>query len=178
MASEQRGAHPSLLEVRLMASQKTTKDDRIWRQLRQKIKGIARAKVRVGVIGNKRHVGGISMAELAAIHEFGAPNAGIPARPFLVPTFQLKRSELVAFTEKLARKLLNESIDIEQALGLLGAWAAAAVKKTITSQMVTPRLADSAAGRRTIARKGSSVTLVDTGQLLNSITWAVEKHSK
>lgn len=162
-----------------MGDSKVTKDDRIWRQLREKVKGIGRARVRVGVIDSgKSHSGGISMAELAAIHEFGAPNAGIPARPFIGFTFQLRRDELRAFTEKLARQLLNEKLEVRQALGLLGAWGAAQIKRTITQRLVRPQLSESAAGQRTIARKGSSTTLVDTGQLLASISWAVDKLAK
>jgi hypothetical protein len=53
---------------------------------------------------------------------------------------------------------------------MLGQWGAAAVKRTITSGQVTPPDAPG-----TIARKGSSTPLIDEGQLVNAITYAVEK---
>lgn len=161
-----------------MSSMKTTADDRVWQRLRAKVKGIAQERVKVGVIDGGRSHGGITMGELAAIHEFGAPAAGIPARSFLRFTFQTRASDLSALTERLARGLLSEKLDVEQAFGLLGAWSVAAVKRSITARLIRPQLIESDAGRRTIARKGSSTTLVDTGQLINSITWVRGKDAK
>lgn len=153
---------------------RVTVDDRVWRKIRKRIPGIARAKVKVGVVGSdatSSH-GQLSNAELAAIHEFGAPAAGIPARSFLRATFEQQADEYRAILARLAEALLKDTITLDRALDLLGTWGAGAVKATITQGRVVPRLQDSAAGRRTIARKGSSQTLVDTGQLVNSITWA------
>lgn len=161
-----------------MGDHKTTKDDRVWRRLREKIKGISKAHVRVGVIDGGRAHGGITMGELAAIHEFGAPAAGIPERSFLRFTFKARAEDLAKIAERLARGLLAEKIELKAALGVLGAWGAAAVKKSITARIIRPQLIESEAGRRTIARKGSSTTLVDTGQLVNSITWALGKEEK
>lgn len=153
---------------------KTTVDDRVWRKLRKRLPGIATMKVKVGVVGagGQEAHGALTNAELAAIHEFGAPRAGIPARSFIRATFEQQADEYRAVLGRLAGALLEDKITVERALDILGTWAAAAIKATITQGRVRPRLQESAAGRRTIARKGSSQTLVDTGQLVNSITWA------
>ena len=133
------------------------------------------ARVKVGVLASAgSHPGSnISMVELAAIHEFGSPAAGIPERSFIRRTLELQRAEIIAMTRRISEAFLRERVTLQQGLGLLGLFLANAVRHTITSEQVVPRLAESAAGRRTIARKGSHVTLVDHAQLLNAISYEV-----
>jgi hypothetical protein len=149
-----------------------------FRRLHARVKAAAAAKtkLKIGVLtGSGTEPGSeITLVELAAIHEFGSPAAGIPERSFLRKTFQLQREEVKAMTEKLAKRFLEDKIELNDALGLLGQWLVARVRETITSQLVTPRLSESEAGRRTIKRKGSSVTLVDTGHLINAISYEIE----
>lgn len=147
-----------------------TYKDRGLKKIMEKIRALADGPyVKVGVIGDGEN------AMIATVHEYGAPEAGIPERSFLRRTFAdadvIKKK--VAMSAKFASQILAGKMEVGQALGLLGAMGAAEVKRTITSQKVTPQLSATEAGRRTIARKGSSVALVDTGQLLNSITWQV-----
>lgn len=168
-----------------MAFNSTTVDDRLWRELRRRVKGLGRGpRVRAGIVGAKADEvhddgegGEITNAELGALHELGNPDTGLPARSWLVRTFELKGDELRAMQLRVANALfaLGSRFTIEQGLGMLGAWAAGALKATINDGLVVPRLEDSAAGRRTIARKGSTKTLVDSAQFVNSITWIVER---
>lgn len=157
---------------------RTTVTDRMWRQLRRRVRGIAKMRVKVGVVGDGAqadHGDGTTLAEIAVGHEYGNPSTGLPMRSFLRRTFVDKIDELKAMQHRMAKGLLSGALDVDKAFGLLGAWGAAAVRRTITSGAVTPKLEESAAGLRTIARKGSSKTLVDTGQLVNAITWAAIK---
>jgi hypothetical protein len=149
-----------------------------FRRLHARVKAAAAAKtkLKIGVLtGSGTEPGSeITLVELAAIHEFGSPAAGIPERSFLRKTFQLQREEIKAMTEKLAKRFLEDKIELNDALGLLGQWLVARVRETITNQLVTPRLSESEAGRRTIKRKGSSVTLIDTGHLINAISYEIK----
>lgn len=149
-------------------------NDRGWRELKKRLLGKIDPHVRVGIIGSKGGSAsrdGISMVELAAIHEFGAPNANIPERSFIRRTFHEKRKDLAKLTRELARKVYSrERLPIKDALDTLGAWGAAQVKNTITGEPIPPPLQP-----KTIERKGSTRPLVDTGQLLNSITWEVHE---
>lgn len=113
----------------------------------------------------------ISMVELAAIHEFGSPAAGIKARSFIGATFKQKgiMAEKAVLSRKIASGILNKKIDIEQGLEILGAWGAARVKKRI-EQGIRPKNRPA-----TIAKKGSSKPLVDTGRLINAVTYKVDK---
>lgn len=153
-------------------------DDSTWRKLRRKVLEIAArdAHVKIGVLASKaggQQRDGIGMLELAAIHEFGSPAAGIPERSYIRATFAKNHDDLAQLTAKLAGAVFRDEMQIGRALGLLGTWGVAQVKAFITEERVTPRLEDSRAGRRTIHRKGSSVTLVDTGRLIGAIQFEV-----
>lgn len=130
------------------------------------------AHVKVGVVGPTAGVaaeGAMTMVELAAIHEFGAPDAGIPERSFIRSTFAKKQGDVDKVAARLAKKFLAGEMPLERALGLLGAWGAAEVKKSITvGEGIQPANAPA-----TIARKGSSRPLVDTGRLVGAISWEV-----
>jgi hypothetical protein len=110
----------------------------------------------------------IPMAMIAAVHEFGSPEHGIPERSFLrggirrgIPKFQ--RLNILNL-----RCVLLGSKTIEQAIGQLGAVAAGEVKREFTAGTFAPNRP------ATIARKGSSRPLIDSGSLRQSITWVVE----
>jgi hypothetical protein len=136
-------------------------DLHVWKKLYnlvQKVHGVA---VKVGPADGEN-------AEIGLIHEFGAPAAGIPARPFLKQTFERKRGELVALQAKIAQLLIAGKLTPEKAMGLLGAWAVGAIKATITRDGNFAPLKPA-----TIKRKGSDKPLIDTGQLVGSITFVV-----
>jgi len=153
-----------------VSSGKVKVDDKKWRELRKRLEamGADKAHVRVGVLSDDSH-GDIGMIELAAIHEFGSEAAGIPERSFIRRTFRDRKEELTQLLHVLTHKIVTNKMTILQALNTLGLWGANAVKQTITQSDIPPPLKPS-----TIARKGSDKPLVDTGQLVNSITWKVE----
>jgi hypothetical protein len=159
-----------------VASRKKTRlDDRVFKRLRAKVEGIGDARVKVGVLASKgggavHDDSGITMVELAAIHEFGSPAANIPERSFIRRTFAEKNTELVQLQARVARALIAEKVSVTQALNVLGAWAAGEIKKTVTAgPHIPPPLKP-----ETVARKGSDRPLVDTGRLVDAITWEVE----
>lgn len=153
-----------------------TMDDRLFRELRAKIGAMKDAHVKIGVLeskggGDTAEDGKTTLAEIAAIHEFGAPRANIPARSFLRQTFQDPdgRQALSGFLTRIGRAVVAERIEVGQALEQLGAWAVAQVKKRIKSNIPPPLQP------ATVKSKGSSTALIDTGQLVNAITWEVKK---
>lgn len=112
---------------------------------------------------------GLTNAGLAAIHEFGSPSRSIPERSFLRSTFD----EKVKGYEKELDRIAGAQIDGAQLSGemrLLGEQYRADVIDKIRSG-IPPPLADA-----TVARKGGETTpLIDTGQLLNSISVVVKE---
>ncbi len=135
--------------------------------------GHGKPHVKVGVLaargGAQQHESGISLIELAAIHEFGSPAAKIPERSFIRRAFRRNR-ELKSLTVRLARRIINENLTINRALDQLGTWGAAEVKKTIASGPHIPPPLKAATKRK----KKSSRPLVDTGRLMNSIAHEVK----
>lgn len=104
------------------------------------------------------------VAFVASIHEFGAPGAGIPARPFLRPAFDENRDKIQRVQERALKMVLDSRLTVRQGLGLIGEAGVALVKRQIR-KVKEPPLQPA-----TIARKGSSQPLIDTGQMLNSTT--------
>jgi len=145
--------------------------------IRAAIERAANMHVKVGVLastgGGQTHdsKSGLSTIEIAAVHEFGSPAAGIPERSFIRRTMTEKKPEIDKAIEKLAAQIVNGSLDPEKAFAVLGQLGAAEVKKTITEGSGVPPPLQS----ETIARKGSSRPLVDTGRLLGSIGYEVGK---
>jgi len=129
--------------------------------------------LRVGVFADKNGGGavdesGISNVNKAAIHEFGAPEANIPERSFIRSTFVQHRDEYGAMLAKLMPRILAKVVSPEQAMNLIGMKAVADVNKKVRVEGVPPPLAPA-----TIERKGSSRALIDTGSMLQSVTWVV-----
>lgn len=153
-----------------------------WDAFNKQVKAVAKLgdpHVQVGLVGPKAEAsypgGGYTVAQVGAVHEFGAPDVGIPERSFIRSTFDKKRPEIVRLGRKLMKQVFplshgkgGSAMPMEKALGIMGAFVAAEVKKTISVDGVPPPLKQA-----TIDRKGSDRTLVDTSRMLNSITWAV-----
>jgi hypothetical protein len=120
--------------------------------------------------GSQTREGGITNVEVAAIHEFGATNAGIPSRSFIRDWFDESRSENQRAMRVIGQGVITGKVTPEQGLDRFGARMAGDVKKRIIAHIPPPN------SKKTIARKGSSTPLIGkTTQLLNSITWKVDK---
>lgn len=123
----------------------------------------------IGVFGEgsaKEHGSdGISLGELAFIHEMGL---GVPQRSWLRSWVDSQKARIDSDLRKIADQGLRGE-DLGRALSRLAARYAAEVQAWISGGNVEPPLADS-----TIERKGSSVPLIDTGQLRSGITWGLE----
>lgn len=144
-------------------------DDTKWRELAAKIAGVGKRIAKVGIVGTgasatSEEGGDATIVEIAAFNELGTST--IPERSFIRRTFETKAKQLGKICERAAKAVVTKGMEIDTALEVIGQWGAAAVKRTITSGDVTPPDAPA-----TIAAKGSSKPLVDTGQLVNAITY-------
>ena len=106
--------------------------------------------------------------EVALFAEFGTKTE--PSRPFMRNTFDTKVGEWNKIGAQLVERFIDGKLTIEDVLGILGERAAADVKKTITSEGVPPPNAPA-----TVESKGSSKTLIDSAQLVDSTTYEVGK---
>ena len=111
----------------------------------------------------------LTNADLAMIHEFGSPAHNIPERSFLRKPL-INNAEAVANLAKNAiGKFIAGEISAAEALGVIGEEAKGISKEAVTNG-ISPALKPA-----TIKHKKSSKPLIDTGQLLNSITYEVRK---
>jgi len=114
--------------------------------------------------------GSTYMAQVAAWNEFGTDD--IPARPFLSRALDTNHDKIREQFRKEINLIIEGKQDAMKAAKRLGIFGVSLVKKSIRdSRKWAEANADS-----TIEQKGSSKPLVDTGEMLNSVGWVIEKN--
>lgn len=148
--------------------------DRGWKSTARAVRAAAAgadAFVLVGIQGNKaaQQKEGtdepITLVEVAAFNEFGL---GVPERSFLRGTFDLMQHQLERLSERLGERVASGQMDTRQALNIVGHALVNAIKDRISAGIEPPN------AQSTIDRKGSSIPLIDHGQLRSSITHVVK----
>ena len=117
-------------------------------------------EVRVGFLEGATYPDGTPVAEVAAINNFGAPAANIPARPFFSDMIASKSG---MWGEQFGAVLQEADYATDQALALLGEGIAGQLRESIVDTNSPPL------SPVTIARKGSDKPLVDSGHMLASV---------
>lgn len=141
---------------------------------------------------------GLTNAELAYIHDNGAPEAHIPARPMLDPGIRKSQAAITKRLEKAAQAALDgKRSEIDNQLAAVGLIASASIKNLIVEGIAPPLATSTIEGRlrrhpgrageaeelRVRAETGlpgtGNVTpLVDTGALKNAVSYAVRRAPK
>ena len=150
----------------------------------KKIESLLKRNVYVGIPSAKKtrkKVKGdssIDNAELGYIHEKGSPQRNIPPRPFLIPGVEEAGEKVSKILGASAMNIKDiESIDI--ALNKAGLAASQTVKRRITQSTDIEELKASTVKarerRKSRKRTGEMKPLIDTGQMINSITYVVRE---
>jgi hypothetical protein len=161
---------------------KVSDTDKGWKDLHEqviKLSGTS-AYVQVGVQGapaaaNHNDKPGLTIGQIANVHEFGKTiqtkraTIVIPQRSFIRATIDKYEAAIQKRATMLGTGVLLVKFTTEQALELLGMYAVGLMQQTIANRIAPPNRP------RTIARKGSSVPLIDSGQLRGSITHKIEQ---
>ena len=147
-----------------MAS-KTKDIDKGFKAFRAELQRAKNATVEIGIHEDKYN-NGLSVSEYAAYNEFGTID--IPERSFMRSTFDEKQSQINADMAKRYQQVKDGKIGVHRALSLIGERHAQDIQDKIGS-IIQP--ANSAV---TIARKGSTKTLIDTGVMRQSIRYVVK----
>lgn len=117
----------------------------------------------------------ITNAEIGYLMETGSPAMNLPARPFLVPGVQSVEKQVAKQLQKGAVAALDGSKDdVEKAFIAAGLVAQNGVRREINDGTFAPLAEATLAARRRRGRTGTK-PLIDTGQLRNSITYALRK---
>jgi len=122
-------------------------------------------RVEVGFFEGARYINGTQVAHVAAIHQFGAPRAGIPERPYFSNANRTVKPKLLrVLVNNVDTKNMVVDQNIADKLGLV---FSDELKAAIT-RLRTPQNKP-----QTIKAKGSSNPLIDTGLMRQSATWEV-----
>ncbi len=154
-------------------------------------------KLSVGFMADAKYPDGTPVAMVAAIHNFGAPAAGIPARPFFTRMVDTSKGE---WGRKIGHLLRNQGFDSRRALAAMGEDIGGDLRESIingnwqglseiTLMLRTMRSGDQAlrvtgktvgqaaaliaAGKKHNRSKSGSAPLIDTGHMLNSVAYQV-----
>lgn len=136
-------------------------------ELRARCAKLQGDKVLVGIPAGKTEDNGVSVAMIGAVHEYGVPELNIPERSWLRGGIRNHKKDLIAVAKNDLKKVLDKKMTVETALARLGKAGAAAAQMEIRHGDFVPNTPE------TIARKGSSHPLMDTGTMLQSVTSVV-----
>ena len=123
----------------------------------------------VGIPSSKsaRTDGALSSAQIAAVHEYGCPERGIVARPFIRSAMYINQDKYKAFYVHRLRAVILGELEYSELLGLLGVMVTGDIKRNIAEGSFE------ALSEQTIKRKGSSKPLIDKGQMRQSISYEI-----
>jgi hypothetical protein len=180
--------------------------DRGWAEMMKAVQAARGDRyAKVGVLADTAKGGmheegaDLTVAEIAAVLEFGTEDGHIPERSFVRATFDEQREKLAEKARQFLVAVLFGKMTVDQALNAMGASLVDAIRKRVTDgDGVPPPNAPSTAlakagtgqtakhfagagGRaRSLGEAFAQVgalaavrTLVDTGRMLSALTWQI-----
>jgi hypothetical protein len=137
--------------------------DKLERALLEMARQVSKpATLRLGFLGNATYPDGKSVALIAALNELGTSR--MPPRPYFRNMIAAKSP---GWPAAIAVNLKANNYDAERSLDDVGQAIAGQLQQSIRD-LTSPPLSPV-----TIARKGFSKPLIDTGQMLNSVGYEV-----
>jgi hypothetical protein len=147
--------------------------DRGWKRIEAEMRAMKKgAGVTVGIQGNEAnetHGKGsdYTNAQIGTVHEFGSIDGTIPERSFIRSTMDAQSKPIAQLAARLMAGVIVGKMTRRKGLGILGQHVLGEIRKTIRAGIDPPLQ------QATIDRKGSSKPLIDTGQLVGSLTYKV-----
>jgi hypothetical protein len=136
-------------------------------EIAARIKEAASLQLSVGFLEGAMH-GDKPTAEIAVIHEYGAPAAKIPARPFFQPCIDNNKAMWAEQMQKATKAVINGRLTGEQVLTQMGGQIAAQLKQSITN-VHTPELSKTTLMLRKWRREGREITGATVGQAARAV---------
>lgn len=175
-----------------------------FKKFLQGVEILTNTTVMVGVPEDKtaRKSGSISNAALAYIHDKGAPEANIPARPFMEPGVKAVQNEITEELNNAGKAVFAGAPRVTSYLTRVGLIATRSIKNVISSGIAPPLAPSTIAGRirrvkgkkrrakidaalaagTPTSRQGGSegifTPLKVTNQLFNAITYVLRDQRK
>ncbi len=146
-------------------------------ELLDQLEYLASHKIEIGIFSGTTREDGSDMLEIAYTHEFGGPSTivteegpiqiWIPERSYIRAWFDQNMDSLLDVMSGLILQVLNRKTTAAAAMNTIGGYVATHIQEFIVDLKHPPL------SPLTIERKGSSNPLIDSGQLMNSVTWRV-----
>lgn len=146
----------------IMTTVKSYIVDKKWMDFQREAVKFRNAFTKVGLFSGP-HSSGEDVVTIAVVHEFGSPKNNIPERSFIRAWTDQNRRKIWNKIEELYDKVLEGKYTARKAIKKLGEWGAGEIKDFMTD-LRTPSNAPS-----TIARKGSSNPLIDSGEMRRAV---------
>ena len=154
----------------MVAVNKTIDIDRGEKEILRQVEAMKKKPfVKIGILGNagNHKETGTPVVLYAGANEFGTRDGRVPERSFMRSTMDQENRRLSRETEKLVSQIAQGRQNVMSVLKILGLSIQAKIRKKITTLSSPPNRPS------TIAKKGSSNPLIDTGQLRSSINFEV-----
>jgi len=142
-----------------------TETDKGFTKLIKGLKNLSPVTLKAGLFGDGSSDPKTNVALRGYINEHGSEARGIPSRPFLQQTNQVKGE---SWNDEFI-KMYNNNLEVKES-GLVNILNKMVFD--IKNQIVNGSYKENAPS--TIAKKGSDKPLIDTGEMLNSITGKIE----
>lgn len=136
-------------------------------KIKKTLLALKKKELQVGIFedsGVNEDTGG-RIVDYAIANEYGTSK--IPERPFMRSTADEKQENWSALMDKIVEGVTKGDFEVERKIGLVGEQMVNDIKEKISSNVPPPL------NPATIKRKGSSRTLIDTGNMRNSITFKI-----
>jgi len=151
-----------------MASTKVTSKDNGYKKTLVRMGAMSGTKLFVGVppqADNVKHGNnGLTVSALAAIHEYGL---GVPERSFLRAWFDENAEKIRQAISVMAKAIAAGRLTPMQAMAQLGLKFVGEIQARMARNIPPPL------DPKTVARKGSSIALIDTGVLRSWISYII-----
>lgn len=140
------------------------------------INELGKKQIKVGFFSHSKYPDGTPIAAVARVQVLGSAKNNIPARDFMRPPMEQGAPNYQKGVAKAFRDAAQGKASLETGLNAVGEVAAGDVKQGLAS-LRKPALKEAtikARARRHHAGIASDKPLVDTGQMLQAITYVVE----
>lgn len=115
----------------------------------------------------------LNNAQLMAIHEAGAPEVNLPARPVVHPTVKQYQADIKSALGKAGTLALSGNTKgVDRQLNALGLFMQNKLRAKITDGPFVPLSTRTLATRKARGRSGTK-PLIDTGQLRRALTYVI-----
>lgn len=152
-------------------SLKFTKDDAVWQNLKKTLTDFGKKEVQVGFINHEVYEDDINVAQVAQWNNEGSITN--PRRPFFTSVInEIQRGVLDdTFAQEAANVSMGKT-NVNYALDRIGKIIKDEVVRSIEDTYDPPN------SPTTIAAKGNSHPLIDTGKMISSVNYKVTRKGK